>query len=311
MYNPVTKERVWRSANVTNFTTPPPGLDKRSCKGDQFTVTYKSKPGSDTPESYTIHAKVSDDVQVSIEVTRPQSAPGWKIGKGPKGGYSYYGTDPDKPDGYVIHRFWPLTQASGHVIYKGKAIEANGPGIFNHVIMGMRPNLIASRWNYAQFHSELHGGISAIQMELTTPAAHGRNGSGSGGVKVNIGSLVIGGKLACVTAETTWPDEPQDSQALIKSRAYHRDTVIDSDTSYPQPKELEFVWAGQSLISDSSDQIQAKVKVDVGPPSAPKGLVEKVDVLAEIPAMVKAVISYVAGTKPYIYQVCTRSAFEC
>jgi hypothetical protein len=32
------------------------------------------------------------------------------------------------------------------------------------------------------------------------------------------------------------------------------------------------------------------------------GLIEKVDVMAEIPGFVKAVVSYVAGAKPYIYQ---------
>jgi hypothetical protein len=36
---------------------------------------------------------------------------------------------------------------------------------------------------------------------------------------------------------------------------------------------------------------------------APKGLIEKVDVLAEIPYVIKSVVNYVAGTKPYIYQV--------
>ena len=36
---------------------------------------------------------------------------------------------------------------------------------------------------------------------------------------------------------------------------------------------------------------------------AAEGLIEKVDVLAEIPKVVKAVIAYAAGTKPYIYTV--------
>jgi len=42
--------------------------------------------------------------------------------------------------------------------------------------------------------------------------------------------------------------------------------------------------------------------VQVGRPGEEIGLIEKVDVMAEIPAFVKAVVSYVAGTKPYIYQ---------
>ena len=51
-------------------------------------------------------------------------------------------------------------------------------------VMGMRPNLIAARWNFADFQSTEHGGVSAIQMELTTQKEHGREGSGSGGVVV-------------------------------------------------------------------------------------------------------------------------------
>ena len=32
-------------------------------------------------------------------------------------------------------------------------------------------------------------------------------------------------------------------------------------------------------------------------------MIEKVDVLAEIPYVIKTMVNYVAGTKPYIYQV--------
>ncbi|EJD06688.1 survival factor 1 [Fomitiporia mediterranea MF3/22] len=302
LYNPTTKEHVWRSTNVSNFVSPAPGHDKRSCKSDQFTITYKSNPGSDTPESYTIFSHAAEDVQVSLDVMRPASAPGWKIGKGPKSGTSYYGPDIEKPDGFVFHSFWPRTQCKGHIIYKGKAIEASGPGMYVHAIMGMRPNLVASRWNFADFQSNEHGGVSAIQMELTTLDAYGPKGSGSGGVKVNFGSLVIGGKLVCVTAETILPGQKPSDAAKFKSRAFHYNTIRDPDTSYAAPQELEFIWAGPSTLKDVPGQLSASVKVDVGSPSKPKGLVEKVDFLAEIPAVVKAVISYVAGTKPFIYQ---------
>ena len=42
--------------------------------------------------------------------------------------------------------------------------------------------------------------------------------------------------------------------------------------------------------------------VNLGAPTAMQGLIEKVDVLAEIPFMVRKIVNYVAGTKPYIYQ---------
>lgn len=288
---------------MANFVSPAPGHDKRSCKSDQFTITYKSNPGTDTPESYTIFSHAAEDVQVSLDITRPASAPGWKIGKGPKSGTSYYGPDIENPEGFVFHSFWPVTQCNGHVIVKGKAIAASGPGMYVHAIMGMRPNLVASRWNFADFQSNEPQGVSAIQMELTTLDSYGLKGAGSGGVKVNFGSLTIDGKLVCVTAETTLPGEESPADAKFKSRAFHHNTIVDPDTSYAKPQELEFVWAGPSVVRDTPGQISASFKVDVGSLAQPKGLVDKVDVLAEIPTVVKAVISYVAGAKPYIYQV--------
>lgn len=304
IYNPTTKESTWRSVNVSNFTTPPPGHDKRSSKADQFSVIHKDHPNSDFPESYLINMNFSDDLQFSLDVRRPASVPGFKIGDGPKGGFSYFGHDLEKPDGYVVHRFWPMNRATGHIIQKGKAIAVEGPGMFVHAIQGMRPNLIAARWNFAHFQSPQHGGVSAIQMEFTTTNDHGAKGSGSGFAAANVGSLVIGNKLVAVTAETKWPGEEQSDDAKVISRAIHLNPAHDSFTGYNQPTGLLFKWAGPSLLAEAPGRVTGALEVDVGGPGNDKGLIEKVDVLAEIPGVVKAVVSYVAGTKPYIYQVC-------
>ncbi|KAJ6576464.1 oxidative stress survival Svf1-like protein [Mycena vulgaris] len=302
VFDPKTKERTWKSVNVSNFTTPPPGLDKRSSKADEFSVTYKSAPDSDYPESYTIRANLSTDLQISLEVSRPKLIPGFKIGQGEKGGYSYFGPDPLKPEGYVIHRFWPRYYATGHIIRNGAASSIQGPGMFIHAIQGMRPNLVASSWNFAHFQSAQKGGVSAIQMEFKTLETYGRKGSTSGGVVVNIGSLVVGDKLAAVTSETHWPDEEPSADAPMKSRAFHLNTELDTETGYQAPGEVAFEWAGTSLLPESPGTYAAKIKVDVGNNENPKGLVEKVDILAEIPRVIKMAVNYVAGTKPYIYQ---------
>ncbi|KZT00804.1 oxidative stress survival Svf1-like protein [Laetiporus sulphureus 93-53] len=302
LYNPATKERIWKSINVTNFVTPPPGLDKRSSKADEFSITHHSDPGSDHPESYHIRVNLSDDLQISLDVKRPASAPGWKVGKGPKGGFSYFGYDLENPDGYVVHRFWPWDYATGTIIRSGRAQSVQGPGMFVHAIQGMRPNLVAARWNFAHFTSPEYGGCSAVQMEFTTTDSYGRHGSGSGFVAVNVGSLVLGGKLVAITAETKWPDEAlPDSEGVI-SRAVHTKLAHDPDTSYDAPMELVFRWAGPSLLPEAPGALDATLTVDVGPPSSYKGLIEKVDVLAEIPYVIKTMVNYVAGTKPYIYQ---------
>ncbi|KAI0734136.1 oxidative stress survival Svf1-like protein [Fomitopsis betulina] len=302
LYNPKTKERVWKSLNVSNFVTPPPGLDKRSSKSDQFSIVHKDHPGDEFAESYAIRVNLADDLQISLDVKRPASAPGWKVGKGPKGGHSYFGHDVEKPDGYVVHRFWPSTSCTGVVIRSGHAESVKGTGMFVHAIQGMRPNLVAARWNFAHFISEAHGGTSAIQMEFTTTDAYGRHGASSGSVAVNVGSLVVGGKLVAVTAETKYPDEPLPETAEVMSRAIHSKTALDSDTGYNAPTELTFRWAAPSILPDTPGNFDATVVVDVGQPDAYNGLVDKVDFLAEVPAVIKTMIAYAAGTKPYIYQ---------
>lgn len=243
-------------------------------------------------------------MQISLEVKRYGGVPGFKVGKGPKGGYSYFGADLQKSDGYVVHRFWPRLFAEGHFVHNGKAEVIEGPGMFVHAIQGMRPNLVAASWNFAHFQSSASDGVSAIQMEFKTIDQYGKRGAGSGGVVVNVGSLVVGNKLVAVTAETIWPKEdPSAGEAVVKSKATHLKPEHDPDTSYNKPNEILFEWKGVSLIPEAPGDITAQQLVDLGSVVKPRGLIEKVDVLAEIPYVVKMAVSYVAGTKPYIYQV--------
>ncbi|KAF9450898.1 survival factor 1 [Macrolepiota fuliginosa MF-IS2] len=299
-----TGQHIWKSIHVNNFVTPPPGLDKRSSKADEFSITHKSHPdNTDFPESYTIRANLGQDMQISLELKRYSGVPGFKVGKGPKGGYSYFGTDPTKPDGFVIHRFWPRLLAEGHFVHNGKAEVVEGPGMFVHAIQGMRPNLVASAWNFVHFQSPALGGVSAIQMEFKTIDQYGKRGAGSGYVVVNVGSLVVGNKLVAVTAETIWPNEdPSPGEAAVKSKVVHLKPENDPDTGYNKPNEISFEWKGTSLVPDAPGDITASQLAGLGSVAEPRGLVEKVDVLAEIPYVVKMAVSYVAGTKPYIYQ---------
>lgn len=250
-----------------------------------------------------IRANLADDLQLNLDIARPAAIPGFKAGKGPKGGFSYFGTDLENPEGHVVHRFWPRFQATGMIISKGKAISVKGPGMFVHAIQGMRPNLVAARWNFANFQSDAHDGVSGIQMDFTTIDAYGKKGAGSGFVTASVGSVVVGGKLVAVTAETKYPGEEQPESAPVMSRAIHSKTELDTETSYNAPTEVNYRWAGPSIDAAAPGTVEANVKVDLGSPAAYNGLVEKVDVLAEIPYVIKTMVNYVAGTKPYIYQV--------
>lgn len=86
------------------------------------------------------------------------------------------------------------------------------------------------------------------------------------------------------------------------STCKHLSTVKDSFTGYPAPTGMEVDWSGERR--DGQGKASAKLVVDkLGAVEGEGGLIEKVDVLAEIPYVIKKALSAVTGTKPYIYQV--------
>lgn len=299
VFNPHTKERIWSSTNVSNFA---PQGDKISSKSDEFTITHNGSPTEPgVAESYTISARPNKDVQVSVTVSRSADAPGWRLGRAAHGGRSYFGKSPESPDGYVVHRFWPRTHAKGVILHKGTAVDVDGPGMLVHAIQGMRPDRVAARWNFNHFQSADHGGVSAIQMEFTTTKNYGVAGSGAGHVRVNIGSIVVGGKLVAVTGETRLPGEDKPEGDLV-SRCEHVATAKDAENGYQAPTKLAFSWRGPSLVH-SGESVDARLQLDIGQPDAMNGLIEKVDFLKEVPGPIKTIITAAAGLKPIIYQV--------
>jgi Svf1-like C-terminal lipocalin-like domain/Svf1-like N-terminal lipocalin domain len=321
-FNPKTGEKVWKSVNVSKFVTPAPAgsgrdkskvYDKRSCKGEQFSVLFDTLP--DGSESYTIEANMDTDLQVSYTFKRPSKSAGWKLGSGDEGGKSYFGANPSTPDGYVVHRFWPHAVSDGHIIHKGQAIDAKGAGMFVHAIQGMRPNLVASRWNFGNFQSKYGSdeNVAAVMMEFTTTSDYG-GPIGSRTVKdeatgnavrkrepivVTIGSVTVDGELVAVTGASRGLQAPEAEPSKgSETRVYHLNTVHDPETGYTVPQSMKFKWQGPQLIEGkaSKDLVNAEVSVDL------KGLIEKVDILGEIPYMVRKMVNYVAGTKPYLHQ---------
>ena len=320
LYDPSTKEQTWKSVSVSDWVTPPPGQDGRSCKSDSFSIVHRSTSSDPThSENYTITARVSPEISLSLNVSRPNNVSGFKVGNGPTGGFTYFGTNKEKADGYVVHRFWPRTKAVGRLIFgqggsaqgvDSRIEEISGVGMMVHAIQGMRPNLIARTWNFCWFTGKLPAsdehnpaadtGVSGIMMEFTTTDGYGRKKGGEGGTVVNIGCVNVGDKVV-VTAETQWADAVGAVNAPVVSRATHYDTVLDKDTGYQQPQKLSFTWAGP-IPEAPTDMVKASLSMDVGFAETSRGLIEKVDLLAEIPAFVKTVVN-VLGTRPYIYQV--------
>ncbi|POY73345.1 hypothetical protein BMF94_3680 [Rhodotorula taiwanensis] len=300
--NPKTNTNVWKSVSVSNFKVQE---DKRSCKSEQITVTMDPAGGN----KYTIQAKYDEEVQISI--TYERVADGFKLGQGPRGGFTYFGALSQKPapqgdkpdyaaggDGYAIHRFWPRCNVSG-IVRIGKDVHdlEGSRGVFIHAIQGVRPNLLAANWNFANFQTVGKDGeeaVSLIMMEFTTTPQYGSK-------TVNIGSVVVGDKLVAVTAG--------GSGVVGGSNVTHVDPVKDTETDYDAPSALKFSWEAPRLtdagqVAEGNAKVHAVLTMDLLEDKATyktKGLVEKVDVLGQIPYLIRKFVNYAAGTKPYIY----------
>ncbi|KAH8086833.1 oxidative stress survival, Svf1-like protein [Filobasidium floriforme] len=312
LYNPTTKKSIWRSLSATGFTVD--AKDGRSCKTNEYEIKHTgSASGSET---YTIHAQLDKTTTLSLNLVRPADAPGFKLGKGEEGGYSRFGKNMGD-DGFVIHRFHPHVQSSGQIMIDGKVIDAKGEAMFVAAIQGLRPDAVASRWNFAFFtttqasEDEKLGSVRAIQMEFETPDNYGAKGPKSGRVKSNIGCIYsskIGQPL--VVCSQTGPDDaatvygvtrPEPVSSGDICRATHTSTAKDPETGYDGPTGLKFEWVGKQ-IGQPGKQVKASLEVATSMDVGKGGLIEKVNVLNEIPYLVRKALSSITGTKPYIFQ---------
>ena len=168
------------------------------------------------------------------------------------------------------HLFWPRTHVTGTVVSNGHVIDAKGLGMYVHAVQGMKPHHAACRWNFGNFQGK---NISAIMMEFTTPPSYGSQVCNVGAIVKEDGSLVA---------------------AMTENAAIHKTTNLDTETGWDAPTALELSWMGLT-----KDGVEVTALTD----SNLDNKVERVDVLAEIPAVIKAFIAGIAGTRPFIYQV--------
>ncbi|WVR06944.1 hypothetical protein IAU60_003980 [Kwoniella sp. DSM 27419] len=306
LYNPKTKKTVWRSLNASGQK-----FDKQNLKADQFEIKHSGSPT--TEEVYHITATLDKSVHFDLTFTRPADAPGFKYGKGPQGGISTFGKEQDesKRDGFVVHRFHPLAYSAGTLSIEGQTVDAKGDAMFVNAIQGMRPNLIASRWNFAFFTTvggqddAKLGGVRAIQMEFETTDDYGPKGAKSGRTKVNIGCIyTTKASPLIVTGQTHSPASNSGAYPSLSgdvSSATHYGPVRDKETGYAVPSAIAYQWESNKINGEG--RVTAKIELaNAGATVGTNGLMEKVDVLAEIPYVIRKGLAAVTGTKPYIYQ---------
>ncbi|ODV77571.1 survival factor 1 [Suhomyces tanzawaensis NRRL Y-17324] len=250
-------------------------LDNFRTEGSNFYADNLSFELNKDNNQYVLKSSVTPESVVELTVSR--LAPGVIFGKD---GFTLYGDDVKEPWGSMRHLFWPRCEVKGTVTTPAKTFDINGYTMFVMALQGMKPHHAAKSWNFLNFQSESY---AAVQMEFTTPKSYGTT-------KVNIGIVASNEKILFTT---------------INNVVVHKDSTVD-EVGWPVPKSIEFNYIKDKKdeVPSPSDKVIATVSGDL------KTLIERVDVMAEIPQFVKNIVSGVAGAKPYIYQYCNRFEIE-
>ncbi|KAI9339631.1 oxidative stress survival, Svf1-like protein [Obelidium mucronatum] len=172
-------------------------------------------------------------------------------------------------DGYVEAQFIPKAKVQGTVTFKGAKYEAKGSGQFVKAIQ-CKPQTLA-KWNFFN----LQNAKDALMLyEYDKPK------SSPSDIKcVSIGAIVRNGQTIAVTTS---------------NRAVHVQKQLDEDFSgYEVPSQLFLTWNGKT--KDSGEDVHVEVSL------VPTNLVDKIDVLAELPFLLRKLIQTFI-TAPYLYQ---------
>nr|POE72317.1 survival factor 1 [Quercus suber] len=248
---------LWSTDNVSHFSF---SQDKQGFKADGCSMEL-----SEDGNSYKIKSNVNKNSIVDVTFTRV--TPGFVAGQN---GTSYFGTDPKKPWGRMLHAFWPRCKVEGTIITKKGPVNFNGGGALSHALQGMKPHFAASKWNFCDFQSP---SFSAILMDFVTPPSYGQTVVATGVIATDAG-ILIGG-------------------ASPQVKAQHTQVRGDPDNDWPEPGAVLFTWEGQTKDGKS-------VKAELSGALPPR--IDRVDVMGELPKFVKQIVAGASGTKPYIYQ---------
>ncbi|KAG0259045.1 putative cell survival pathways protein [Actinomortierella ambigua] len=215
-----------------------------------------------SPDGTKFTVQVTNPSDLIASLTFEKVASGYMIGEGK----TFFG------DGYVSHKFWPACKVSGMLVVDGQAHDMGGDGTVVHAVQGMRPHLTASKWSFVDFAGKNDGHSAKLGLvQFTTPEFYGST-------TVTQGAVSVDGKLIGVSVE---------------SKNEFVTTEHDPETGYSPPTEINYIWEGKTIADGKEFKAVVNVK--------PKGLCQKVDLLAEMPWAVRKLVSTFVA-KPIIYQ---------
>jgi len=267
LFNTLTKEQIWTSTKLDDFII----------KGENFYAKNLKIEMNNDGKTYHLISKVNEESIVDLIFTK--LVPSVKVGKD---GITIYGDDISQPWGTMRHVFWPRNKVNGTIISTNpisnetKTFNINGLSMFVMALQGMKPHHAAANWNFLNFHSN---SLSTVVMEFTTPKSYAST-------KVSIAIVSNNEEILTVS---------------INNEILHEKIEID-EVGWPKPNSISFKIHGvdsksndETILNGNATPIETKINGDLY-------LIERVDVMNEIPAFVKNIVSGVAGTKPYIYQ---------
>jgi hypothetical protein len=129
--------------------------------------------------------------------------------------------------------------------------------------------ILAARWSFVNLQSPDY---SAVIMQFTTPPSYGST-------VVTVSGIAKDNEILIANSSATFT---------------HDETRKDDDTDWPAPTSVTCRWEGKTK---DGKPVTAEASGSVEP------RLDRIDVMAEVPGFVKAIVAQAAGTKPYIYQV--------
>lgn len=114
-------------------------------------------------------------------------------------------------------------------------------------------------------------------MEFTTPPSYDSTKVAVGGIAE--GSDIENGKITIAGSEVEMK---------------HTATRKDPETGFPEPKSMQVEWKGKTK---EGKEVSVVLAQDLGE------RYDRIDIMAQIPDMIKSIIGRIAYTKPFVYQV--------
>lgn len=204
-------------------------------------------------------------------------------------GNVYFGAD--QGDGILNQKFIIGAPTEGILKRKGNgngnSVDGADEEIFTgislcvHQFQGLRPNLIGSRWNFCNFVGVERLAKDNIwnlfMIQVKTSQSYGSAIINKGSIHSSMDGLY-----------SLSTNDSNHSPNYIRTFQ----PILDPNTEYYLPKEIEYCWSGKDLQGRSFKAICR---------SKPKILVARINVLEQLPFVFRKVIEALVS-KPFIYQ---------